>query len=119
MVRVEVHDELILERIGACVRHFGRRRLGRCRREQRAIDLVHHQEGSRHAAGALKEAPPADPLPHRQFIGQLSEPRLHARLRGRLGARQIFIARNVLRRNRARKGVGCRRQQLIEVFRGQ
>ena len=67
-VGVHVHDELVLERIGALLGHVGGCRLGLAHIEQRAVDLIHRHERGRHAGRGLEELAAVEPLLRAEII---------------------------------------------------
>ena len=75
-VRVHVHDELVLQPIGTRLGEVDAFRLGRRGAVERAVDLVHGDEGRRHAGRGLEEAPARQAVLAAVLVGQ----RIHARL---------------------------------------
>ena len=83
-VGLHVHDELALRGVRARGRDVGVGRLGLTHVEQVAKDLVHRQEGCRHAARRLQEPPAVEALPRPVGVGQLLDTRFYLALLWRL-----------------------------------
>ena len=116
-VRVHVHDELIRQPLRALVRQLGRRGLGPARAEDRSIDVVHGDEGRRHARRRLEEAPSAHPLALGERVAQLLDAPLHLFLSRRLGQRRELVARDELGRDGRGERGGLGGQERCQVFR--
>ena len=81
----------------------GRRRLrlGAAHAEERAVDLVHGDEGRRHAGGGLEEAAARQALRLAELVAERVHARLDLLLLLGLRRRHEFVARDDLRRHRA------------------
>jgi hypothetical protein len=104
---LDVEDELAGEGLRACQHQLGL--AGLCRRdlEDIAVDVVHGEERSRHAAAGVHELPAAQAQPLAVRVGELVDPRLDLLLDGALRRRKILAVGNNLSGNRR-----CRRCRL-------
>ena len=112
-MRVGVEDVLALQRNGALVGHLRRGGLRFGDREQLAVDLVHCQEGGRHAGCGLEEAAAADALALREAVAHFGQPVLDLLLLRGLAFREVFVAgddlggdREAVRQILGRRAVG-------------
>ncbi len=99
-VGMHVHDELVLERVGALLGHGGGRRLRPAHLEQRTVDLVHRHERGGHAGRALEESAAVDTLLAGELVGHREQASLDLLLPLVLRVRVELVAGDDLRRNR-------------------
>jgi hypothetical protein len=105
-VKLVVEDELAGERLGTRRRHLGLRRFGRIDLEQAAEDLVHGDEGRRHAAGAAQEAAPVEAEPAPVALGQFLDAGLHHSLCRTLRQRiELAVRHHLCRYRRAERSL--------------
>jgi hypothetical protein len=116
-VGVHVHDELVGEGARAFVRHVRRRRFRAAHAEERSVDVVHRDERRGHAGRALEELAAREALVLRELATQLFHARFDPLLVLRLRARQEFVARDELRRDRRRKRRRFSREQCCQLVR--
>ena len=118
-VGVHVHDELVLERVGALLGHRGRRgfRLGDI--EQRPVDLVHRDEGRGHAGGGLEEPAAVQALLAAEIVGHRQQPGLDLALPFVLRVGIEFVAGHDLGRDRRLVLAQFGRHQCGKFFFGQ
>lgn len=88
---MHIHDELVLQRIGAGGGHFRRGCFRRSRGKQVAVGLVHRDECRRHAGSGLEEAAAADAMFPCQFIAHGKQARFEFALLGILRGGEILI----------------------------
>ena len=101
-VRVHVHDELVLQPIGTRLGEIDALGLGRRGAVERTVDLVHGDEGGRHAGRGLEEAPARQAVLAAVLVGQRVHARLDLLLPLGLRHRHELVARHDLRRHRSR-----------------
>ena len=111
-VRVHVHDELVFQPVGARLGEIDALRLGRRGAVERAIDLVHGDEGRRHAGGGLEEAAAGQACSCAELVAEPLHARLDLLLLPVCGIGQELVARDDLRRHRRREGRRFRGQQI-------
>ena len=99
-MRVHVHDELVLERVGALLRHRRRRGFGLAHVEQRPVDLVHRDERRGHAGRGLEEPAAVETLLAAEIVGHRQQPRLDLALPFVLRVGIELVAGDDLRRDR-------------------
>jgi hypothetical protein len=83
------------------------------------INLVHRDEGSRHAGGGLEEAAPVQTLLAAEIVGHVEQPRLDFALPFVLRIGIEFVAGDDLGRDRCLVGTQFGRHQRGEFFFGQ
>ena len=118
-MRVHVHDELVFQRIRPLLCHGRRRCFRLVDIEDRAERVVHGDEGGRHAGGALKEGAAAQALFLAELIAHVEQARFHLPLLFALGCRDVFVARDDLRRDRRGVRQHLGRHQRRQFLRGQ
>ena len=97
---MRVEHILALQGNGPFIGHLRCGGLGLGHREHLAVNLVHRQEGSRHAGCGLEEPAPADTLALGQAVAHFGQPVLDLLLLPGLAFRKILVAGNDLRRDR-------------------
>src|SRR5262245_19624889 len=106
-MRLHVENELTAQALRPCPGELGLARLGRVDLEYAgAIDLVHGEKGSGHAAARLHELPAAQSETLAVVVGELKDAPLDALLRLALRRRKIFTIGHNLRWDR--RGGGSR-----------
>ena len=117
-VGLHVEDELAGQALRARLRQLGLARLGRRHLEDvAAVDLVHGNEGRRHAATRAQELPAIEAEPLGIRIGELDDPPLDFLLGGALPWRQILAVGDDLGRDRrCRRGFLGPRDEALFAF---
>src|SRR5882672_6336404 len=101
---LHIEDELAGEALRPRQHHFGIMLLGGFDLEDRAVDLVHGEEGCRHAAARAHELAAAQAQPPAVEVRQRVYALLDPLLRGTLRGRQILAVRHDLGRYRRSGG---------------
>ena len=99
-MRVHVHDELVLQRVGALLGHRRRRRFRLRHLEQRPINLVHRHERGGHAGRGLEEAAAVQALLAAEIVSHGKQPRFDLALPFILWIGIEFVAGDDLGRDR-------------------
>ena len=99
-VGLHVEDELAGEGLRSGQHQLGLAGLGGRDLEDVAVDVVHGEEGRRHAAARAHELPAAQAEAPAVHVGELVDPRLDLLLGSALRGRKILAVGNDLSRNR-------------------
>ena len=97
---MHVHDELVLERVGALLGHRGRGGFRARDIEQRPVYFVHGDERRGHAGGALEKPATVEALLAAEIVGHREQPCLDLALPLVLRVGIEFVAGDDLRRDR-------------------
>ena len=116
-MRVHVHDELVFERIGALLRHGGRRGFRFAHVEDRAEGVVHRHEGRRHAARGLKELAAIQALLAADLVAHFEQTGLDLLLLFALRCGNVFVVGDDLRGDRRGVRQHFGRQQRVAARR--
>ena len=116
---MHVHDELVLERAGALLRHRRRGGFRAAHLEQRPVDLVHRHERGGHAGGGLEESAAVQALLAAEIVGHREQALLDLALPFVLRVGIEFVAGDDLGRDRRLVLAQFGRHQRGKFFFGQ